>query len=173
MWSPVGVLLGIVGVISASVFLENPSTSEPDVKSHGSSFGSNFDRRQDPNLFLDSDWSNWEPNSASLAEWNDQSTDTFFGGTDSDLPTPDNWQIQLEASAPTGDCNDPMSSMRRLKRFDQTCTTESEDEQPICETAFFSIPLCCLGPRFGELVIVNRCQRCRWYILDSDSLSGG
>lgn len=161
MWTPTSVLFVIFGLSSASIFSQDLTTGETDIKNHEASLSSDVDGRENANLFSNSDWSNGEPNTASLAEWNDQNADSFLASTDSNLPISDDWAYQVDAGVPTSGCNAPTSSRMRLKRFDERCPAEAEEDKPICETALFSITLCCLGPQLGGLIIVNRCQPCR------------
>lgn len=160
MWPRAGFILAVFGLVSAGVFSEDPSPSEPDVNNHEASFSSNFDRRENSNLFTNSEWSNEAPNSASLNELDGQYADSLLPGTEANLAISDDWAYQLEADMPTSGCNVPARSRTRLKRFDAQCPAGNPEDKRICETALFPILLCCLGPSFAQYVVVNRCTPC-------------
>lgn len=160
MWPPASVILSICGLVSARIFSEVSSPSETNAKGHEASFSSNLDRRENQNLFTDSGWSNREPYTASISDWNGANADSLFPGTDSNLPDFDDWTYQMEASTSIGDCNAPTNSKLRSKRYDAQCPNETEEKKPICEIALYSVPACCLGPAFAGFVVVNRCAPC-------------
>lgn len=169
MWPPAGVILAILGLVSARISSDDPSPSETNIKGHEASFSSNLERRENPNLFTDSEWSNQEPYTAPISDWDGANTDSLFPGTESNLPISDDWTYQLGASATTSGCNTPINSRLRLKRFDAQCPSETQEEKPICETALFSIAVCCLGPAVAEYVVVSRCALCRFFFKPSSA----
>lgn len=164
MWPPRGVTWAIFGIASASIFSEGPSASETDAYSRGASVSSDSNRRENPNLFTDSEWSKGEPYANPPTDWNAQNADSVLPETESNFLLNDDWASQLQAGTPpTSGCSAPTKSRLRLKRYDAQCSNDGQEEKPICETALFSIPACCLGPSFAEYVIVNRCATCRWF----------
>lgn len=163
MWPPASVILAIFGLVSTRTFSEVPKPSETNAKGHEASFSSNLDRRENQNLFTDSEWSNRESDTAPFSDWNEANADSLFAGTEFNLPDSDDWAYQMEGSATTSGCNAPTNSKPRLKRYNEQCPKETEEEKPICGTALFSIPACCLGPSFAEFIIVNRCAPCRCF----------
>ena len=162
MWPPAGALLAIFGLALAGIFSDNSRTGETDVKTLGASFSRNINRRENPDLFSDLEWNNSELDTAALAESNGQNADFWLAGSNPDLLTSEDWAFQSDAGAPNSGCDAPANNRRRLKRFDERCPAVGEEKKPICETGLYSISLCCLGPKFGEFVIVNRCQPCRY-----------
>lgn len=151
----------IVGLASANGFPEDPGPPARGAKDFETGFSSTFDLGEKPEIFSNDDWGNGEPNTALFAEMAYPNSDSSLTGTDSNLPISDDWTYQLDAGASTDGCNAPMNQRIRSKRFQGQCPAETEEKETICATEFYPVVLCCLGPRFGAFVIVNRCTSCR------------
>lgn len=155
--------LAISVIESANLFLDDPGRPGNDANDLEIGFTSRPDIAESPSIFTSEKWNVEATDPVLLAEWARQNPEALLAGAESNLPASDDGAYALDEGVPINGCNALTTSRTRSKRFNDECAApEPEEDRKICETDLYPHALCCLGPVFAALIIVNRCSPCRW-----------